>query len=416
MNVLTFLKYQYNLNIKPIISEDCRLLNEVVKDKYPYYPCTDDVHVVNGLKWLYNVNKAVNKEGFPSKFSIGANWGLGPSYPETTGYTISTLLTLIRNKPIKEFDYGLIHQLVKDSNNYLLNCQLEGGSFTGGHKGMKNFGQPSIFNTGQILLGLADLYETAKNRKELFSYVELKDLSATLSSAGQFLVDQLEDDGSYKTKYTYLKKTRAYYSRATYGLLRTGIVLDNKEFIKKAYDNFKWVATCCKFNGVITSWGFRDDLSVLHTIAYTLRGQLEAANYFDDKSLLEGVLNGVDFLVEHTSADFEYSSLIPSHFDDQGNHESCLCVTGLSQLAIVLKKIPESSRPQSYDVLFDSIIHNTKKFQLRGFSNDLLNGVMPASYPFNGMYQPNDMIEWGTKFFMDSGLISMGVPASEIKG
>ena len=93
-----------------------------------------------------------------------------------------------------------------------------------------------------------------------------------------------------------------------------------------------------------------------------------------------------------------------------------LCITGMSQLSIVIMKLPEPFRGPEHSGWAQRMIAATKRFQLRGFREPLMNGVLPASFPLRGTYQPGDLIEWGTKFFMDTMLIELGVPPMAIKG
>ena len=154
----------------------------------------------------------------------------------------------------------------------------------------------------------------------------------------------------------------------------------------------------------------------MHTIVYSLRGLIEAGIYYNNDIFITNTINGIKFLSKNTSKDFKYKGLIPSYFNDKGFHNDELCITGLSQLAIVIKKIPKNKRPKAYDDLFKNIINDTKCFQFNGFNKNIYNGAIPASFPFSGEYQANSLIEWGLKFFIDSLLLHDGVKPSEVKG
>ena len=160
-----FLKYKYNLNVRPYFDRDLKKIHMLSNDKYPFSQRSTKIHIIDAIDWLHRTNKLVDKKGFPSKFSFGANYGLGGSYPEVTGYTLCTLLTIIRNKPLKDYNYFTINELIMNSYKYLLTTQLENGSFMAGNENTENYGEISIFNTGQILLGIADLYESVLNNK-----------------------------------------------------------------------------------------------------------------------------------------------------------------------------------------------------------------------------------------------------------
>lgn len=417
MRIANKILYLYGVKIRPKFNNDLAIIFRLNKEKYPFVPTADETHLINGLKWLASANQAIGGQGFPSKFSVAAKYGLGPAYPEVTGYTLCTLLAILRNKPLLGLDYSIIEKLIKNSCDFLLANQFPGGAFTAGNKGMANFGQPSVFNTGQILLGLADVYETVMNsRGEYLVDVKLEILKKAIIKAGEWLAGEAEPDGSFKIRHTFLKSKRAYYARAAYGLMRAGVVLKREDFILPAKKFFDYVLALQEKNGWIRHWGFEDGFAVLHTIAYTLRGLVEAFIYFNDERYGRAVRKSLNFLSSYDKTNFNYPDLLPSHYDKDKKTINDLCLTGLSQTAIVLKKYGVAARTKEFEKLFDNIVTATKRFQTRGFRNELLNGVMPASWPLNGRYKPYTFIEWGTKFFMDSILLSMGLDPREIKG
>ncbi len=407
----------YDKIVRPIFDKDLAVILKLKNKQYPFEAETDEAHLVRSLKWLTLANEKVGGQGFPSKFSIVAKYGLGQPYPEVTGYTLCTLLAILRNKPLAGFDYSMIEKLIKNSCDFLMKIQFPGGAFTGGSKGMANFGQPSIFNTGQIVLGLADVYETiTDSQQEILKEINPELIKKSLLRASEFLMGEIDSDGSFKIEHTFLKSKRAYYARAAYGLLRAGIVLKREDFILGSKKFFDYVLTLQEESGWIRNWGFEDKFAVLHTIAYTLRGLSEAYIYFKDEKYGQAVKKGLEFLLSCGKDNFSYPDLLPSHYDKDKNIVNDLCLTGLSQMAIVLKKYDSVVKTKEYEPLFGAIIAATKRFQNRGFKNELLNGLMPASWPINGRYKPYSFIEWGTKFFMDSILLSMGLDSQQIKG
>ena len=418
--MITKIRFFFNAKIRPKLNSDLRLIFEKFQSAEPFEEKSDEVHLLMALEWLKYTHTSLNEEGFPTKFNVRYEFGLGPSYPETTGYTICTLLTILRHSNRLKTDAIAISKLVCNSYHYLLTCQLENGGFTGGHRKMKNFGTPSIFNTGQILLGLCDLYETLKDEafehKDEFKNVSLPLLEERIRRAADFLSASISDNGAYKPEYTFSKSQRSYYSRSTYGLLRASVVLKEPRYAESAKKNFDWVVSNQNETGWIDFWGFDDEWAVLHTISYTLRGLVEAYHHYQDEQLLTSVLNGISFITTFDRSRFSHPELIPSHFNRKKQFLNEMCVTGLSQLAIIIAKLPDESKSMELNELFNRIVSQTKKLQCRGFSNPLMNGVMPASYPLGGKYQGYDLIEWGTKFFMDTLLLNMKINPKEIRG
>ena len=60
-------------------------------------------------------------------------------------------------------------------------------------------------------------------------------------------------------------------------------------------------------------------------------------NYNND-IFITNTINGIKFLTDNISKGLKYNRLIPAYFDNKGNHNDKLCITGLSQLAVVIKK------------------------------------------------------------------------------
>ncbi len=420
MGVISKIRFHYNSKFRVNFNRDLKRLFKLFESKTPFTELSSDEHIKLALNWLSHTNQLLNGKGFPTKFNVKYNYGLGPSYPETTGYTLCTLLSIMRNTTIPGIDYKNVSQLVINSYQYLKSIQFDNGAFTGGHAAMNNYGKPSVFNTAQILLGFCDLYESLaeenKMNKDFFSNIDKEDLRQRITKAANFLNDEIEEDGSFNTRYSYLKSKKTCYASATYGLLRAGIVLKNEKILTGAKRNFDWVVSLQLNSGWIEDWGFEGDWAVLHRIAYTLRGTIEAYLYFRDEKYLNCTIKGIDFLMSFDKTKSSYADMLPSYLHKSGDFRDELCVTGLSQMAIILSKIPEQYQKRSYKELFENIISGTKKLQPRGFDNQCMNGVMPASYPLSGKYQSYDLIEWGTKYFMDSLLIKKGILAEEIRG
>lgn len=419
MGLTDKIRFHYNYRIRPRFNGDLKRLFGMADELHPFPAVKNEEHIQMALDWWSVTHQALDGKGFPTKFNVLYNYGLGPSYPETTGYTLSTLLALLRNRPLK-FDEDRVASMTRSSFDWLASIQFENGAWTGGHAALHNYGKPSIFNTGQILLGMVDVYESLRDKKvsgKHFEGIDLDDLKGRCHRAAHFLKDQMQPDGVFSTKHAYTDSPLTYYSRSMYGALNTGIVLGDEELLAAIRPHYDWVTSMQEPNGWINQWGFEKDWAVMHRISYTLRGMLEAALHYQEERYFEVVLKGIDFLINTDKKGFRYGpEFIPSYYSRDGKFKDEICPTGLSQLAIVLAKLPDSHRQPKHERLFQNIVDQTKHFQTRGFKNPFMNGVLPGSYPLGGKYQSYDLLEWATKFFVDTLMIQMGVPASEIKG
>lgn len=89
-NLKNSLKYRYNLNYRNFFGRDLNLIEISFKEKYSLYPCVSYLHIINALKCRYYTNYIFGSKWSSFKFSVGAVYGLGYSYPETIDYTICT--------------------------------------------------------------------------------------------------------------------------------------------------------------------------------------------------------------------------------------------------------------------------------------------------------------------------------------
>ena len=427
------IRFQYNARVRPRLNGDLKRLFQLNEEKYPFEALKPGEHIRLALDWLAATHAEVDQKGFPTKFNVKYSYGLGPSYPETTGYTLNTLLTMLRNwdqfveisgEKAHSPSKSRIATLTRNSFDWLKSIQFENGAWTGGHAALHNYGTPSVFNTGQILLGMVDVYRsTGGEVAEVaeFQSVDREDLKQRCHKAAHWLKDQLAEDGSFKTEFAYTETPLTYYSRSMYGALNTAVFLEDEDLLKGIRPHYDWVTSMQEPSGWINNWGFEQDWAVMHRISYTLRGMVEAAIRYEDEKYLEVVLKGIDFLLQTDLKGFTYAGnevpeAIPSYVSRQGKFRNELCPTGLSQLAIVLAKLPDSHRSEKHERLFQNIVDLTKRLQTRGFRNPLMNGVLPGSYPLQGKYKSFDLLEWATKFFLDTLLIEAGIPAKEIRG
>ena len=417
MDLVGKLRFHYDMKVRPRINPDLRRLNALAQRPLPFEPMDARTHLRLGLQWMWDAHLAVDRQGLPTKFSIGPQYGVGVPYPETTGYTLNTFLAALPQAKELGLDLERLHALIGNCTRFLLGEQLPNGAFTGGHRNLRNYGKPSIFNTGQILLGLSAVLEHCATHTPPAAWqLDVERLRAAVHGAGDFLADQVTAAGPYDPAHSFRNKVRTYYSRATYGLMRAGQVTGNGRMLAAARRHFDWVADQQRPDGWIEHWGFDEDLAVLHTIAYTLRGLVEAGHGLGDARYFAVVRRALDRLATFDRAHFAYPDLIPSHFRADGSFLNELCITGMSQLSLAILKLPEEHRGEAHTAWAGRLIQATKHFQLRGFREPLMNGVMPASFPLRGTYQPGDLIEWGTKFFLDTMLVELGVPHRAITG
>ena len=191
MDLVGKLRFHYDMKVRPRINPDLRRLNALAQRPLPFEPLDARTHLQRGFQWMWDAHLAVGRQGLPTKFSIGPQYGVGVPYPETTGYTLNTFLAALPLAKELGFDEERLHALIGNCTRFLLGEQLPNGAFTGGHRKLRNYGRPSIFNTGQILLGLSAVLEHCATHTPPAAWqLDVERLRAAVNGAGDFLADQ----------------------------------------------------------------------------------------------------------------------------------------------------------------------------------------------------------------------------------
>ncbi len=374
----------------------------VLRKNPPYKSLSNQEHMAMILDWFARAQKASGDGGIPAKyrpydFSESA---LYPSYPETSGYILSSLLTY------EEYFNAKSGVDIRALVQFLLNTQLECGAFPGGHAKMKNHLKGSYFNSGQILLGLVSYLK--RNSGDL-------EVESAISRCVNWMSNQIQAGGTVRDEATF-RGYRNYYARATYGLISGALVLKNEGSLQKAKElNDRICDQQCE-DGWIPTWGFEDDRAVLHTIAYTLRGLVESGLLLGESRHIAAVEKSLKSLLK-VQVKWAGKTMPPSFYLrswKMGNGE--ICPTGIAQLALVLFRLSEAQGNPEYRKLGNEMIEGLKPFHIRGQRDTWLNGTLPGSWPINGLYQPLDLVNWSIKFYFDGLMISEGLPPASLEG
>jgi len=343
------------------------------------YKQTDVQHRSDAaLGWLRRSIEVCRGQGSAHSWSLLSGWAR--AYPETTGYLIETLLDYSELKQDKTW-----HTLAHTCADWLLSIQLPDGAFAGllaGHR------QPSVFNTSQILFGLARVSPESDAAK------------AGLARAVQWLLNVLETDHSWR-RHAYVEGfVPSYYSRAVWGVLKANQVLRQPETEQAMRQALQWYAGRMLPNGAVRDWGFRPGAAAFtHTIGYTFEGFLESALLLNDKDLIEKkILAGDKFLAIRKKA----GGRTAGRYDEQWRGDySFLCLTGNCQLSLFYQRLWEISGEPGFREAAHSLLAEVLPFQYLG-KNKNRYGALPGSAPVWGPYQRFRYPNWGVKFFLDA--------------
>lgn len=340
-----------------------------------------DLRTDAALAWLRRSIEVTGNRG--SAHSYSPVWGWQKAYPETTGYIIDTLCdyAAIKNDP------SLV-RLAVDCGDWLTEIQFPDGAFPALLEGST---RASVFNTAQILFGLARIEATQANTA--------KPVREALQSATAWLTEMLEPDFSWK-KHAYVPGfTPSYYTRAVWGVLKANTILQLPEVESAMRKALHFYAGRMLPDGTVQDWGFRPGKPAFtHTIAYTLEGFLESASLLDEQEIIEKkILAGEKFLKVRNKA-----GCTAGRYDTSWNGDySFVCVTGNCQLSIFLHRLWEISGREQFKLTAQELLEEVFPYQYLG-NNPEKFGAMPGSAPFWGPYLRFRYPNWAVKFFLDA--------------
>jgi Squalene-hopene cyclase C-terminal domain len=357
------------------------------------------------MQWLKRAQE-INPGG-----GVSAHYGMDikkweVDYPETTGYIIPTFLCYYRLTGNEQYRQWAIAM-----GDWEITIQApEGGVGEAfGRYGLR----PRVFNTSQVILGWAALYdETGQDRY----------LSAACAAADWIVANQ-DKDGKW-TANTY-QGPKAYKSRVAWALLELYQLTGEEKYRGSAERSIRWVLQQADDNG----WFENNSLTEpgkpwTHLIGYVLVGLLESYRLnnaeFDRSKMLELFYNAVsglgNFYLKTKEAAGGCYATLPGTFDQNWHStDNWSCITGNAQIAYFLRRFMSYAGETVLGDLADMLVDDIKQLQfVSGMDDPDLFGGLPGSFPVNGGYCAYMIPNWGVKFFADT-LLQRLLPQAEQK-
>jgi Squalene-hopene cyclase C-terminal domain len=359
----------------------------LVPQRQPEHPHRD--HLAGAIDWLCRAQDV--RDGRPDAGGVSAGWsfedGWLPSYPETSGYIVETLLAAARTLSRAAL-IGRVQRII----DWELSIQHADGAFPG------HFGEPGsrpvIFNTGQIMHGMLAGYLQSRRDECLVSAVR----------AGRWLVSQQDDDGCWR-KFEHHDVAHTYNTRATWALLATGLVAGEPALKRAAVRNLDWAMTQQRDCGWFDNNAFTPDQQPFtHTIAYAIRGLLESGVLLDNERYVGAALKAARALAALQRADGwlagEYAeSWIPA--------ARYCCLTGVAQMSLNWLRLAQVAGVTELRAHARSAIAYLKRAQYLEDADAAVRGGIPGSLPIWGRYSRFEFPNWAAKFFADALIMDL---------
>jgi hypothetical protein len=372
-------------------------LNEQYYDNKYGLGCDPGVELsmAESIHWLCRAqdNSKSCDNGVARHYSLINGWG--PSYPETTGYIIPTILDYAESYNKKK----LIKRATK-MLDWLVDIQLSDGGFQGGTVICKPV-VPVTFNTGQILIGLA---RGAAQFGKPYQY--------SMRKAADWLTNTQDSDGCWRENPTPFAtvEEKAYETHVSWGLFEAARASGEKKYADAAIKNIKWALTKQHPNGWFDNCCLVDSNQPLtHTLGYVLRGILEAHHYTNDSALLKSA----ELTAQGLLSAIDSNGFIPGRLDKNWNGTvSYACLTGTVQIAHCWLLLYLATGDTRYrDSAYAANKYVRKTVQVNGNPNK--RGGIKGSFPVSGHYAPYEYLNWAAKFFIDSNLLEKKIRCSE---
>jgi hypothetical protein len=331
--------------------------------------------------------------GVARDYSLLRGWAT--SYPETTGYIVPTLIEAAQRCGRTEWGDRARRMI-----DWLVAIQLPEGAFTGG----KIDSRPQVpvtFNTGQILLGLAAAH------RAFGSY------GAPMRRAADWLVRTQDADGCWRRFPTPFAAPgeKEYETHVAWGLFEADRLDPGRGYGDAGLSNVRWALRSQGDDGWFAKCCLDDQQRPLtHTIAYALRGVVEAYRFSADELFLAAARRTADGML--TALD-EETGWVPGRLT-RGWQPAVrsACLTGTAQLAhcwLLMYRFTGDTRYARAGRLANGYVQRTVRLD----GPPEVRGGVQGSFPIDGDYCPYEYLSWANKFFADSLMAEMDLDGRE---
>ncbi len=347
-------------------------------------------HIACAVEWLKVAQNRKGDAGFSGWHSLVSGWS--PSYIETTGYIISTFLDASKYLG----DVKLIER-AGHASDFLLSMQLTNGAFRRHVPQVSKRADFLVFNTGQDILGLLDIYKETKKEKYLDSCVK----------AADWLVAIQENDGSW-VKHTFGGIPHTYHTRVSWALLEVYKTTGKAKYNISARKNLNWALSNQTKSGWFTKNSLPDqksDTPYTHTISYAMEGLLWSGILLEEEKYINATRKTADMLLAY----YRKHDFLPGTFDKNWkSNDKFSCLTGDAQISIVWLKLYQITKDEKYLNSARRLNCHLKELQNLETKNSNFRGALPGSNPIYGDllrrsgYCRLCYLNWSTKFFIDA--------------
>jgi uncharacterized protein YyaL (SSP411 family) len=347
-----------------------------------------DRRAASAVEWLLRAQRATPDEGVSyGYFPCGSDPPWGRSYPETTGYIITSLLQYAT-----AFGRADVRARALTMADWEISIQMPSGAVQGGAVQARDGQTPCAFNTGMVLDGWCTAYAQTKSEP----YLE------AAQRATNWLIDALDPHGYFRTNGEFVRRDEVktynvlcawsmyrYGNLASDGRARDAAVHVTEGALRKQQRNGWFDCNCLS----------RPEAPLLHTIGYTLQGVLEVGALASRADFVDAARRGLDPVLANMSR----NGFLPARYDRHWRPAArYCCLTGSAQVAVVCYRLAQLIGETRYRLAADRIVNFLKCFQLIESPDPGIQGALAGSFPMFAEYKPGGYPNWATKYLLDA--------------
>ena len=342
------------------------------------------------LGWIKRGQDFWDCGGVPASYNArkrGYDW----PYPETTGYSIPTLIEL---GSLPRFRHA--EPIARKAADWLVAKQHSAGwircNIEPPETAFHDEEQIVLFDCGAILQGFSAL---------ALHSVGYSEAAMRLS---RFLTAEQRENGTWD-RFLAFEHFGSHNALVAYALINAGHTLNEPQFSEAGHRCLLALRGRLRPNGYIAGCefpGVRRGVAFLHPFVYTIEGYLKAAALAPEYGYLEAVRPALDAL-QHG---IETTGQIPGAFvqPDMSTTFSFTALTAIAQLADVGFRADQLMGETRYTQMSRQLMRFLRQV-LNGTLNDVpWQGGLPSAYPIDGEYLPFCVNNWGAKYFLDASM------------
>ncbi len=305
-----------------------------------------------------------------------------PSYPETTGYTVPTLLNAaewLRRPELRELAFALAEYL-------LASATPEGGV---AHWQAASERNAIVFDTGQVMFGWLAAWDASRDDRYL----------TAARQAGDWLVSIQDASGAWKT-HQHLGVAKVIDTRVAWALLELYRRVHDDRHCQAAVRSLEWARYQQDPDGWFRHCAFQQDQDpITHTLAYTAEGLFECGQILGEDRYIESARLTADAFLKRQRPDGSLAATFGPGWRETSRSS---CLTGDCQMGRLWLCLYNLKGDRAYYAAAEHAILYVARTQNLSTRNLDVRGAIAGSQPIFGRYEPCKYPNWAAKFYVDA--------------